>query len=399
MGSIDGSVTYGAGYEDQEGSSTGDRAERVQEAASNAVDSAQEAVSSATEAVAQTAVAAVDTAQGAAATVVDTAQEVVSTAAGAVAQTAGAVVDTAQQATSAVTGAVSTKVDQAADAAASGVERVADTVAQTVYSGDASPGTRRVAETAVSALDRTAEYLREGDLSLVVEDLRGVVRRHPLRSLILGLGLGYLARGAFFPSSGAQARPSSPPLLPPPPRPVPVYSAAGYDASSGIGYDAAPSVGLGVSAGLSGATTFDTLDTGLGATGIDTLDTGLGDTAFAGSMGAGTLAGDDLLAGDALGSADNAIDFPTGSALDTDAGLGLGADTTDVGFGLGTTDAGFGADTGSLGLTSDASGSGLSSGAGDLGLGDTTTGQSDISTMPSEDQLRQWDAGTSGQSS
>ena len=39
---------------------------------------------------------------------------------------------------------------------------------------------------------------------LIVEDLRSAVRSHPLRSLALGVGLGYLARGAFFPSTGTQ---------------------------------------------------------------------------------------------------------------------------------------------------------------------------------------------------
>lgn len=353
MGSPEGRVTYGAGYEGEESSTVSNVGDTVQDAASNAV---------------------------------DTAQGVVSSAAETVQQTASAVVDTAQQATSAVTGAVAGKVDQVSDAAATRVEQLADTVAQTMYSGDTPAVQRQVAETTVNVLDRTAEYLREGDISLIVEDVRGVVRRHPLRSLVVGLGLGYLARGAFFPASGAQgqssggAQPRGGAPYMPPPRPVPVYSAAGYDTS----YSATATGDLGVGASIppvadvpeftesTDMLASSTLSGAGGATFGDQSGTsGVDDTTLL-SGGTDTLLADDLLPGDTLGTADNAIDFPTGSALDVDTGgvdaLGLDAATL-------TTDEQFQV------------------------ASDEASTPSTIDTMPSDDQLRNWDAGASGQSS
>lgn len=413
-----GRVTYGAGYEGDERATGSGVDDTVQGAAADAVDATQNAAAATAGAVATTAGAVVDTAQdavaataGAVATtagaVVDTAQDVVVATAGVVADTAGAVVDTAQdavaatagavqQATSTVTNAVAGKVDQVTDAAAGTVEQLADTVVTAAYGNDVSQGTRAVADTTVNVLDRTAEYLRNGDLSIVVEDLRDVVRRHPLRSIILGLGLGYLARGAFFPASSASTTTSRPRGgVPPMPmsQSIPVYSGTSYDTGSDIGYGAyAATSDIDVMSTIpleDDVLAIDTVGFGDELTDLDTI----GMSSSHGSLAGDTLGlGDDLTSLDTAGMrSDSTSSFGTGSAtilsdsgstgamLDSD----LAASTT---IGAGASD--------ELGVDAIDLGTSAQSGAsGDLSASSTS------STMPTEEQLRQWDSGTSGQNS
>ena len=142
------------------------------------------------------------------------------------------------------------------DVAAGKVEQVADTLAQTADNDELSEGTRQVAATTVNILDRTSEYLRNGDVGIVVDDFRSIVRRHPLRSLVVGLGLGYLARSTFFPAA------PKPPSVPtggrqpynPTYQQVPVFGGSDMDAMG-----AASSFQHGTS--LGDATGFDTIPT------------------------------------------------------------------------------------------------------------------------------------------
>ena len=48
------------------------------------------------------------------------------------------------------------------------------------------------ADTAADTLERAGAYLREQDLTSIRADLEGLIRRHPLESLLVGLGVGYL---------------------------------------------------------------------------------------------------------------------------------------------------------------------------------------------------------------
>ncbi len=413
MDTGEGRLTYGAGYEDEQGSR-----EHGTVGGSGVGDALEVGGSSSEGSVQQAASAVVDTAQDVASTVVDTAQDA-----------ASAVADKAQ----AVTSVVAEKVDQVTSTAADKVEQLADTVAQTVYSGDTPPVQRQVAETTLNVLDRTAEYLRAGDLNLIVEDLRSAVRSHPLRSLALGLGLGYLARGAFFPSTGTQGGAPSQPQAPSAGyMPVPVYSGTEYDAAYsadvGTGYNAAYSADL-------GATTS-------GLTGAETLSTGVAgyDAAYSADVGATSgLTGAETFGTDTSSTGDSLSDYDTVSSLgllgdSTD----LGSSSLDAGSDLGGSSLGESADLGgsSFGqsdatladdvgagstLTSDAysdasSGSSLGDDAdllasggtlGDdtasadqfAGLDDDATRSSDVNTMPPDAQLRQWNSTTSREDS
>ncbi len=161
-------------------------------------DSMKQAASSATDTVQQAASSAAGTAQQAASTVTDTAQQAASTVADTVQQAASTVGDTAQQAASATSAQVSRVTGGAADA----VQSLADTVEQRGAGPNASGVQRSVAVTTSNVLDKLAQYLRQPDLTIIAQDLRGAVRRNPGRSLLVGLGLGYLARGTVFSGQG-----------------------------------------------------------------------------------------------------------------------------------------------------------------------------------------------------
>lgn len=334
--------------------------------------------------------------------IVETAQDTVSSATETVQQAASAVVDSAQQATSAVTGAVADTVGHVAETAADKVEYVADTIAQASDTGDVSAGTQQVATTAVNVLDRTAEYLRNGDLTIVVEDLRSVVRRHPLRSLVIGLGLGYVARGTFFPAAPRQ--PSSQPRerVPSMPayQPVPVYGGVAYDTSSYRPGEAGQQVGMSsgyVSTAVEGETAgIDTLAMNDLA---DTLGMGADDT----SMPFGA-SGTDLLdrsgTGDYAGSASGDIDVGL-------AGASVGADVSALSDDPYALDEEITVGGDNELLVGDETAGSMPLDADDAALTDPATderfrgedggsGSASTNTMPSDDLLRQWDDTTSG---
>ena len=121
---------------------------------------------------------AVDAARDKAADIADQAQRVGSQA-----------VDQAQK--------VGAQVADKADAATTTVGEKMTDVAQTIR--EKAPTSGPVAEAADSAaqtLERAGTYLREQDLADMRADLEGIIRRHPIESLLIGLAAGYLlARG------------------------------------------------------------------------------------------------------------------------------------------------------------------------------------------------------------
>jgi hypothetical protein len=176
-----------------------DQGSGVSGAAASAADTARGAASSAAETAQSAASTVAGTAQSAASTATDTVQSAASSAAGTVQSAAATVSDTVQDVAAPVTDQLS-KVTQPA---AEQVHNLAQTVRQRGATPE-TPGVVRVpAETTADVLEKTSQYLRNPDLSIMVEDLRGAVRRSPVRSLLIGLGLGYLLRSTVF-SGGAQ---------------------------------------------------------------------------------------------------------------------------------------------------------------------------------------------------
>lgn len=384
--------------------------------------SSAQGTASATDKAQAAASTAVDTAQGAASAVADTAQDAASAVVDTAQSAASAVADTAQQAVSAVgdtvqgaTQAVTSRVDRVADVAADKVESLADTVSRGAMRADAPAVQRQIAETTVNVLDTTAEYLREGNLSMILEDLRSVVRRHPLRSLAVGLGLGYLARSTFFGGGGAQSGSQSSARTrsqAPQSRAVPVQASEaslGYDMATPIPAPASPIggdtlVGSGI-AGTSADVAIDNADAnsllygtdavttgGLSATDVGVagdLGTGLGAAGGLSDIDAGTTSG---LSGMSAGTAGGLSSVDVGTTGDFSA-TSLGTTGTiddlssaDVGMTGGTITSGYD-DTSTRALTEDVAGS------------EDTTDQFRASTMPTAEQLQQWDRDTRGETS
>lgn len=123
--------------------------------------------------------------------------------AGAITDTAQAVTDKAQavvtdsremigDAKAKVEGLGTQAVNQAESAMHARGEQMTD-LAETVRAK--APSNGRLGDFAASgadALERSGTYLQESDLADVGTDIKGMIRRHPFRSLAVGLSLGYL---------------------------------------------------------------------------------------------------------------------------------------------------------------------------------------------------------------
>ena len=82
-----------------------------------------------------------------------------------------------------------TRVGQAASSMGGRIRHAADTVRETTSSdGPVAHAANSVAD----KLDRLGGYLEEQDLAGVRDDVEGVIRRYPVETLLVGLGVGYL---------------------------------------------------------------------------------------------------------------------------------------------------------------------------------------------------------------
>lgn len=98
---------------------------------------------------------------------------------------AGDVRDKAQQ--------VGSQVADKADAATTTVGDKMTDVAQTIrQKAPVSGPIADAADTAADTLQRAGTYLQQQDLNDMRADLEGIIRRHPIESLLIGLGIGYL---------------------------------------------------------------------------------------------------------------------------------------------------------------------------------------------------------------
>ena len=137
----------------------------------------------------------------------DKAHQAVDTAADKAQQVASTVQDKAQQAASTVQDKAQQAMDKAqdigqqaadkADAATTTVGEKMTDVAQTIRQKAPATGTAAtVADTAADTLERAGTYLQQQDLNDMRADLENIIRRYPVQSLLVGLGVGYLlARG------------------------------------------------------------------------------------------------------------------------------------------------------------------------------------------------------------
>ena len=88
---------------------------------------------------------------------------------------------------------VGSQVADKADAATTTVGDKMTDVAQTIrQKAPVSGPIADAADTAADTLQRAGTYLQQQDLNDMRSDLEGIIRRHPIESLLIGLGIGYL---------------------------------------------------------------------------------------------------------------------------------------------------------------------------------------------------------------
>jgi hypothetical protein len=94
-----------------------------------------------------------------------------------------------QQAASAVGSAIGQKAEDATAAVGRGVENLAGTVRDSgPQSGMLGSATRSVADT----LEGAGKYLEDKNLSGMMDDMTGLIKRNPTPAVLLGLGIGFL---------------------------------------------------------------------------------------------------------------------------------------------------------------------------------------------------------------
>jgi ElaB/YqjD/DUF883 family membrane-anchored ribosome-binding protein len=105
---------------------------------------------------------------------------------------ASQIVDEARAKAAEVGDAAANKVDSAMTATGEQMSTLAQTVREKAPEGKAG----EVASKAADALERGGEYLQTADLQMVRGDLERVIREHPIESLLVGVGIGYLVARA-----------------------------------------------------------------------------------------------------------------------------------------------------------------------------------------------------------
>jgi len=107
-------------------------------------------------------------------------------------QVAGDVKDKVQQVADKAQDVGAQAVDRA-DAATTTVGEKMTTAAQTLREKAPTSGpVANVAGTAADTLEQAGNYLQEQDLADMRADVEGLIRRYPVQSVLIGVGVGYL---------------------------------------------------------------------------------------------------------------------------------------------------------------------------------------------------------------
>ncbi len=96
--------------------------------------------------------------------------------------------DTASTKASELATTASEKADDAMTATGTQMKSLAETVRQNAPEGTVGD----YAYQAADALDRGGRYLEQADVQTVRSDLETIIRQHPIESLLVGLGVGFL---------------------------------------------------------------------------------------------------------------------------------------------------------------------------------------------------------------
>jgi ElaB/YqjD/DUF883 family membrane-anchored ribosome-binding protein len=117
------------------------------------------------------------------------ASEAASHAAAAVGQKASEVGQAVSQKASEVGQAVGHKAEEATSAVGSGMQTLADKVRDnTPNEGMLGSASKAVADT----IDSAGKYVEDKNLTGMMDDVTGLIRRNPVPALLVGLGIGFL---------------------------------------------------------------------------------------------------------------------------------------------------------------------------------------------------------------
>jgi hypothetical protein len=153
-------------------------ADKAQQSAGQAVDRAKEGAHQ-----------AVDAAREGFGQAADKAKDAASHAGQALQNAASAAGQTVQQAASSAAHTVGHKAEQATSAVGSGMQQLADTVR------DKAPDSGvlgSAAQYAADTLDETGKYIHDKNLSGMMDDVTGLIKRNPIPAVLIGLGVGFL---------------------------------------------------------------------------------------------------------------------------------------------------------------------------------------------------------------
>lgn len=104
-------------------------------------------------------------------------------------EAASAVGELVSSATSSAAGAVGRAADKATSSAGSGVKHLGETIREKgPQSGMLGSATRAVGDT----LEQGGRYVEEEGLSGMMNDLTDVIRRNPMPSVLIAIGVGFL---------------------------------------------------------------------------------------------------------------------------------------------------------------------------------------------------------------
>jgi len=152
--------------------------DQARHSAGQAVDKAREGLGQAADAAREGVGQAADKARDAASHAGQAVTSAASAAAGAVGQAATSAAHTVGQ-----------KAEHATTAVGSGMQQLADTVRhQGPDSGVLGTATGYVADT----LEGTGKYIEDKNLSGMMDDVTGMIKRNPIPAVLIGLGIGFL---------------------------------------------------------------------------------------------------------------------------------------------------------------------------------------------------------------
>jgi ElaB/YqjD/DUF883 family membrane-anchored ribosome-binding protein len=112
---------------------------------------------------------------------------------------AGEIADDAREKAQQVAGDVQEKATQLGNQATEQINSAMstagqqlNTLAQTVRERAPDAQVRDLADTTAGALERSGTYLENANLDMVRRDLETTIRNHPVESVVVGLGIGFL---------------------------------------------------------------------------------------------------------------------------------------------------------------------------------------------------------------